>query len=91
MRDGTEKRWDDSGMAKAMKFWPFVVGVLTLAFALGVSSNIMGDMNRRVDIVERYVDGHESRISKEEQSTVDTKERLYRIERKLDDILRAVK
>jgi|GEM_PF-3152493 len=49
----TKQRWDDAGVAKAMKFWPVIMGIVTLAFALGIASSTISGISVRVDDGEK--------------------------------------
>lgn len=56
-------RWDDSGIAKAMKFWPFVAALMTFVFALGISSSSVKEIDRRVTKAEAINEAQEKQIA----------------------------
>lgn len=85
------KRWDDSGFAKALKFWPLILSLFFVAQTLITSTHTITTLDQRMGKEETINDEQEERITKQEQSTIDIKRRLDRMEDKIDAILKAVK
>lgn len=85
------KRWDDSGVAKGMKFWPLFVGLITFTFALGISSQSVKTIEKKAEKNEEINERQEARLAAQEQNIIGLNKRLDRMEDKLDKILKAVR
>lgn len=91
MTHDIKQRWDDSGLARALKFWPIILSGFFVVQTVITSTQTINVLDKRMEQEEKLNDAQEERITKQEQSTVDIKRRLDRMEDKLDAILRAVK
>ena len=81
------KRWDDSGMAKAMKFWPLFMAGITFVFAVGVASNTVNALDKRVTETEQINDRQEKQIAALEEVVKEMPE----MKRDIKEILRRLR
>lgn len=81
------ERWDDTGLAKAMKYWPFVLGTLTLVFSLGIASNTISAVDRKIDKETEINARQEKQIAALEEATKE----MVEIKRDIKELLRRVR
>lgn len=82
----TGNRWDDSGLAKAMKYWPLVFALLTFVFSLGISSGSINELDRRITKEEATNGDQEKQIAALQEIVKEIPE----IKRDIKEILRRV-
>lgn len=82
-----ENRWDDTGLAKAMKFWPLVAAMMTFVFALGISSGSVKNLERRIEKESATNDRQEKQIAALEEATKE----IVEIKRDIKELLRRVR
>ena len=85
------KRWDDSGLAKALKFWPLFMASVGVIYAVGQASTTINSVEKKIEKEALINDSQEERITRVEQNGVEVNRRLDRMENKIDAILKAVK
>ena len=81
------KRWDDNGMTKALKFWPLVTSILVLTFALGISSQTINVIEKKIDHESEVNDRQEKQIAALEEATTE----MIEIKRDIKELLRRVR
>lgn len=81
------KRWDDSGLAKALKFWPLVASIAAVVFALGTSSGTIKELDRKIE--------HESEVNDQQAKQIaaleETTKEIAEMKRDIKELLRRVR
>lgn len=80
-------RWDDSGLAKAMKFWPFILGTLTFVFSLGIASSTIHTIEEKISEEAATNARQEKQIAALEETTKE----MVEIKRDIKELLRRVR
>lgn len=81
------ERWDDTGLAKAMKYWPFVLGMVTFVFSLGIASSTISAIDKKIDKETEINSRQEKQIAALEEATKE----MVEIKRDIKELLRRVR
>ena len=81
------RRADDNGITKIFKFWPLIMGVLTLTFALGLSSQTIQNLDKKIDHESEVNSRQEKQIAALEEATKE----IIEMKRDIKELLRRVR